>query len=87
MVPNKGDMLRLSHINEFANKENAFTIGTDLGKAFCISPKCESSGSPYPHSDRSAIGKLSEAVFRSLAFLLKQNMYIGTDFFFLRYSF
>ena len=73
LVPNKGDILRLSHINKFANKENAFTTGTDLGKAFCISPKCESLGSP--HSDRSAIGKLSEARVR-VTCLFAQAAYV-----------
>ena len=61
LVQNKGDMLKLSHVNEFANKESAFMTGTELGKAFSISPKYEGSGSPHPHSDHSTIGKLSEA--------------------------
>lgn len=75
LVLNKGDMLKLSHINEFANKENAFTTGTDLGKAFCISPKCESLGSLYPHSDHSAIGKVSEACVQ-VTCLFAQAAYI-----------
>ena len=85
LVQNKGDMLKLSHVNEFANIESAFTTGTELGKAFSISPKREGSGSPHPLSDHSTIGKLYEACVQvTCHFAQAAYMYISTDFFFLR---
>lgn len=68
---------------QFANKESAFSTGTELGKAFSISPKCEGSGSPHPHSARSTIGKLSEACVQ-VTCLFAQAAYVYQYWLFLR---